>query len=107
MVLAAVRAEVIHVGEEPFGVFVHAVLEGRRTPSPVHRTFRGGPVIPRKIDHERVLKAALGLEMIDHPQHLRVRVGHEPREHLHEPGSHGLIAIVVIGPGGDFIGPWR
>ena len=105
VILAAVRAEIVHVGEEPFRVLVHAVLEGRRAPGTVHRAFRGGAVISGEIDHERVLKAALSLEVLNHPKHLRIRVGHEPCEHLHEPGSHGLIAIVVIRPGGDFIGP--
>ena len=60
-------------------------------------------VIPREIDHERVLKAALGLEVINYPKHLSIRVGHEPCEHFHEPGSHGLVAIVIVGPGRDLL----
>ena len=100
VVLAPVGAEVVDVLEQPFGVFVHTVLERRCAPCAVHGSFGRGAIVAGEVDDECVVGEAEMVDGVEHPAHLRVGVGEETGEHLHQPRGHRAVALGVIGPRG-------
>ena len=98
VVLATGRTEVVHVLEQPLGIFGQSVLERRRTPCAVQRAFGRCAVVAGDVHEERVVGFAHLVEGVEQAPDLLVGVGHESGEHFHEPRRDRLVAIGVLVP---------
>ena len=77
---------------------MHAVLKRGCAPRAVHGALGGGAVVASEINHQRIVEGVLLHQIVDHPLHLSIGMGHEASEHFHQPGSHWLVAVWIFRP---------
>ena len=107
MILATGRAKVVHVFQEPFGIFGDAVLECRGAPCAVNGAFGRCTVITGDVDDEGILVNAECFHLVEDAAQLGVGVRQETGEHFHESTGHRLVAVGILGPRGHLFGTGR
>ena len=98
MVFAFVGPEVIHVIEQPLGVFGDSVLKRWCAPRAMNRALGRCTVVASDVDDKSVVGNTHVIQRIDNARNLCVGVRKETSKRLHQSSCNWFVTVGVVGP---------